>query len=55
MAAPTQGSAPDPGAPNANTTWESFSTDTVQAAGLQSVNVDVEADATIQTESNSSS
>ena len=35
--------------------WESFSTDTVSAAGLQSVNVDVEADASIQTESNSSS
>ena len=35
--------------------WESFSTDTVSAAGLQSVNVDVEADASIQAESNSTS
>ena len=35
--------------------WESFSADTVNAAGLQSVNVDVDADASIQTESNSSS
>ena len=34
--------APD----NSNGNWESFSTDTVEAAGLQSVNVDVEADAT---------
>ena len=43
--------APD----NSTGNWESFSTDTVEAAGLQSVTVDVEADATVQTESNSSS
>ncbi|WP_250398248.1 hypothetical protein, partial [Synechococcus sp. MU1651] len=46
MAAPTSNDVPG---------WESFSFDNVSAAGLQNVDVVVDADATVQSESNSSS
>ena len=46
MAAPTSNDVP---------VWESFSFDSVSAAGLQNVDVVVDADTTIQSESNSSS
>ena len=46
MAAPTSNDVPG---------WESFSFDSVSAAGLQNVDVVVDADATVQSESNSSS
>ena len=45
---PTTTNAPTEGTPpNANTAWESFSSDLVTSVGLQDINVDVDAEATI--------